>query len=99
MVMRRCGFKTFTPVRSPKWSGRSVRPAVGRLGLGAATRSYRWRSLGWPQVGEFGWPPGRRFAIVLFETNYPASYLLLSGSPQQRLDVAQVLVTPAGPLV
>src|SRR5205809_67390 len=18
----------------------------------------RWRSLGWPQVGEFGWPPG-----------------------------------------
>jgi hypothetical protein len=37
MVMRNCGFKTFTPFSLPDLFGRSVRPAVRHLPSGAAT--------------------------------------------------------------
>ena len=64
-VVCRCGFKTFTPHDS--LGGRRGRKVTSCMGS-ARRRAWRpqlviatspgWGNLGWPSVGEFGWPPG-----------------------------------------
>jgi hypothetical protein len=56
IVMRRCAFKTFTPSSPDDSRGGVYVPP--RNAYAKALRPPWWGSLGWPQVGEFGRPPG-----------------------------------------
>jgi hypothetical protein len=56
MVMRKCDFKTFNSSLPHKKGGSvNVPPQVSAGGAGSV---HRWGIFKWPQVGEFGWPPG-----------------------------------------
>jgi hypothetical protein len=55
MVIRKCDFKTFnSSLPRRKGSSVNVPPHSGA----APGSGHRWGIFKWPQLGEFGWPPG-----------------------------------------
>src|SRR5436190_8696410 len=60
IVVRRWAFKTFTPCPPRVGEGGEGNVPLRNPARGRRSGQLRWRSLGWPQVEEFGWPPGHR---------------------------------------
>jgi hypothetical protein len=56
MVICKCGFKTFNS-SLPGQKGSSVN-VPQQPPADAGWSAHRWGIFKWPQVGEFGWPPG-----------------------------------------
>ncbi len=57
IVIRKCDFKTFNS-SLPRQKGSSVN-VPPRSGAGDAGAGHGWGIFRWPQMGEFGRPPGR----------------------------------------
>src|SRR5947209_13910062 len=58
-VIRKCNFKTFNSGRSLEMEQRK-RPVASPPAHPRRRHQlqFRWGILGWPRVGDFGWPPG-----------------------------------------
>ncbi len=87
IVMRKYDFKTFTP-SSPEMVREERTSRLQTPGFRRLFTCSGWGNLGWPQVGEFGWPPGTACPInsrAPWRSNCVSGSLVFLAKPNYRI--------------